>query len=168
MTAAAPPPDFQQDRILALVLAGTVSLPSTPPATGDLFLTRDPEPIPDLTAFGVLPTPYFIKIVQVVSPLCVVTRTLALKDLRAVTIPDPEEAGREQPRRVTLPLARIVGHIEKLARDLGDEVEHLLFEKAVIHVPEGAQVLVRVDSYFGVTAAEAAQHLIPPGKTCCH
>lgn len=144
------PSDFGPAHLLALSLAGTVSLPSGFPATGDLYLVPGPES-------GA--SRHVLKLVQAVNNLHEITRFLGLEDLRAISMPDGDGSDPDAARR-TFGVERLAKVIEEAVAALSrGAAEWPLGLGVVIHVREAAPVLVRILSHFGVTAAEAAENV---------
>ena len=159
---------------LAIALAGTVSLPSPYPAYGKVSLGFDSSGRDELPSGS---PRYYVKSVENVSPRQVVTRIVALNDLRAVSHPEEDAAADPKAPRVTQPVedlfldgGAISAAKQKLEaavkRALGD-YEIILFPVAVLHVPETAPVLVRVVFEAGVTAAESHTPFRMESGGCC-
>jgi hypothetical protein len=109
---------------------------------------------------------YYLKLVETVSSRQVVTRIVALNDLRAVSRPEGNAAADPKAPRATHLVedlfldAGAIGaakqKLEATAKGAPGDYEVGLFPVAVLHVPETARVLVRIVFEAGVTAAEAA------------
>jgi hypothetical protein len=160
--------EFGQYTTEALAKAGTVRLPCPPPALGTLYLgipaSSDRRRNPDLPA---VPLQYFLRLVQDVSQNLVITRIIDLKELRGVSlpvVPTPKDGPSRVFKTVNDITDEITNAISALTKaDKADskkrgEYEVLLFEKAVIYVPESAPVLLRGRYEIGVSAAEAAEY----------
>ncbi|RUL87841.1 hypothetical protein [Tautonia sociabilis] len=158
---------------LALALAGTIALPSPPPATGDLYLIRNPGVAPDLARYGIGGPTYLIKLVQRIGTHFEVDRFLAVENLLVIDKPEPiKNDDREETKlrsytvdELAQPIAQAIEELNRRESTEESSPEILLFQGVVIHVPEQAPVVVKTRALFGVTAAEAA--LIQPSRTYC-
>jgi hypothetical protein len=173
-TSAFPSDHFGPAAMEALAKAGTVTLPSPPPASGMLYLGINPDHNPDLPSVG---PRYYLRLVQTVSPMLVVTRIVGLNDFRGISLPAPAMAeGRasRQFRTVNGVHEDIKSAIDTLAKAEAKNpgvYEVLLFKDAVIYVPESAPVFMRIQHNLehGVSAADAAEHVEAIwAKSGCH
>jgi hypothetical protein len=159
---------------LALALAGTVSLPSPHPAYGKVSL--------GLNSSGKDEPPsgsprFYLKSVESVSPRQVVTRIVALNELRAVSRPEGDAVDDSKAPRVTQLVEDLlldggaisVGkkQLEAAVKVAPGDYEIVLLPVAVLHVPETAPVLVRVVFEAGVTAAESRTPYRVESGGCC-
>lgn len=165
--------DVQQR--LAIALAGTVALPSPYPAYGKVSLGldssgRDERP-------SACPR-YYLKSVENLSARQVVTRIVALNDLRAVSRPDGDDVAASKAPRVTELVENLFldggvilvakQKLEAAVKRAPGDYEIVIFPVAVLHVPETAAVLTTVVSHAGVTAAESAEIILhTEGAGCC-
>ena len=164
--------DLQQR--LAIALAGTVSLPSPHPAYGKVSLGFNSAGRDELPSGS---PRYYLKSVENVSPRQVVTRIVALNDLRAVSRPEGDAAADPKAPRVTQLVEDLLldggtisvakQKLEAAVKSAPGDYEIELFPVAVLHVPETAPVLVRVVFEAGVTAAESAENVQREGGGCC-
>jgi hypothetical protein len=165
--------DLQQR--LAIALAGTVALPSPHPACGTVSVGLCCSGRDELPSGS---PRYYVKSVENVSSRQVVTRIVALNDLRAVSCPEGDAAADPKAPRVAQPVEDLFldgGAISAAKQKLEAAVKRApgdyeigLFPVAVLHVPETAPVLVRVVFEAGVTAAEAAViYSIDNKGICC-
>jgi hypothetical protein len=90
-----PSREFCPGTVEALAKIGTISLPCPPPAAGKLFIGINPEFNPE---FPWASPEFFLRLVQTVSPKQVITRILALDELRGLSVPASESQNRESPR----------------------------------------------------------------------
>lgn len=157
--------EFGADQKVALALAGTVRVPLPVPASGKVYLIVHPESNPVLPS-GI--PRYSLKHVQTVSHKQVVTRYVALNELRAVDLPsdedEPDGSGSWSIATVNEEsVAQAIQSAQSALEDAVDEnpgtYEELLFSDAALYVREAAPVFVRIVYEFGVTAAEAASHV---------
>jgi hypothetical protein len=169
-----------------LAKAGTVRLPYPPPASGPLFIGIYPDAKPELRS---RPPRFFLRVVQKVSPIQVITRIVDLDELRGISLPaTPVEEGTAPPAKEgtappakegTAPPAkegkapREFRTVDCIDREIAQAKERLieaskleagvyeeyLFEDAVIYVREAAPVFLRLQYEFGVSAAEAAENV---------
>lgn len=143
------------DQEIALAVTGTAALPSPFPATARVSLLI----IPGLKVGqreGV--ARYFLKSVQVISPRCIVTRTVGLDDVRAIGYPSSGSEGEWTIAPIGRCAAQIDAAIEAskpAEADAGFSYEIPLFDQAVLHVIEHAAVLHRQE--YGLTAAVSAE-----------
>jgi hypothetical protein len=165
--------DLQQR--LAIALAGTVSLPSPHPAYGKVSLGLDSSGRDER------PTGcprYYLKSVEKLSARQVVTRIVALNDLRAVSHPEGDDVAHSKAPRVTHLVedlfieggAILVAKqkLEAAVKRAPGDYEIVIFPVAVLHVPETAAVLTTVVFEAGVTAAESAEIILhTEGAGCC-
>jgi hypothetical protein len=161
-----PSHQFGQYTTEALAQAGTVQLPYPPPATGKLYLGINPDfsdrrKNPDVPSVA---PQYFLRLVQKVSQKLAITRIIDLKELRGVSLPAAPTT-KDRASRVFRTVNDIADDITKAISALTKaeskkrgEYEVVLFEDAVIHVPESAPVLLRGQYESGVSAAEAAEY----------
>lgn len=166
-----------QKQSIALNLAGTVALPSPPPATANIRIqctgefayqlweayNQDSE-LPD-ELLDALPELVLLKIVHAVSPKLTITRLLPLSDLRAAFIPaDCKEVDFNQgawfhSHQLHLAAVKALVVPGENSRDL-DEVEVSLFaDPAIVYLPETVPLLMQVE--VGLTAAESADYYPP-------
>jgi hypothetical protein len=138
-------------------------LPFPPPASGQLFIGINPDYIPPDPKLGLVlagAPKYFLRLVQVVSRKQVITRIVDLEKLHGVSLPIGD--GYREFRSVEGIAAHIASAVQKLnaaeAKKRG-VYEVILFEDAVIFVPESAPVVLRVQNEFGVCAVEAAENV---------
>ncbi len=89
-----PSREFGSEAVEALAKTGTVCLPCPPPAVGKLFIGINPDFNPD---FPWASSEFFLRLVQNVSPKKVITRILALDDLRGICVPASESQQGESP-----------------------------------------------------------------------
>jgi len=158
--------DFDQSQQTALLLAGTVALPSPFPAVGRVSLVL-------VTENGSHET--FVKIFQVVSDKRMITRFVRREDIRAIRAPSPDapDCGPE-----TWPITGI----NKLRVEIDDKQERLVdrasrspapteigwLDAAIVYVSESSPVMHRDE--VGVTAAVSAEDVgfCSPISACCH
>ena len=161
--------DFHESHQTAIMLAGTVALPSPFPSCGAVAVLIAPED-------GEVET--YLKIVQNVSAKRIVTRFVRLADVRALRAPAPGDAPsgpeswpiigpKEVRRRIGQQEKALRGQVEKT----GSSAEFDWLPAAIVYVPEGAPVLHRND--VGVTAAVSAEDVAfgdmpPAGSWCPH
>jgi hypothetical protein len=152
--------EFHSSHHTALLLAGTVPLPSPHPACGlvSLAIARDGEDYE-----------VFVKILQVVSDRRIITRFVRPDDVRAIRgHPD----GRGGPESWPIHgLKKIKGELEKRAKELLDKArktgvldEAPWYAAAIVYVAESAPVLHRDE--VGVTAAVSCEEVVF-AETCC-
>lgn len=140
---------LSNDQELTLLLAGTVGLPSPPPATGTVDVVtvecRD----------AATPSDLYLRVTHRVGSRMTLVRTVRLTDVRVIRAvwPDQEEDAHPVAKtpREFLPLA------EAQARPDGANSPWLT--KAVLYVLEAAPVLLQVE--VGMTAAESADYYPP-------
>ncbi len=158
--------DFSQNQQTAMLLAGTVALPSPFPSSGSLSVVV----VPEAGDFEV-----FIKIVQIVSPRRIITRIVRLADIRAVKAPPPKVLSGGPETWPLLGAAAVRRHVDKIEKDLLEKVKRSNMPEAsdwlpvaIVYVPESAPVLHRDE--VGVTAAVSAEDVgfSPLGATCAH
>ncbi len=160
---------------LAIALAGTVSLPSPHPAHGKVSLGLHSSGRDELPAGS---PRYYLKSVEHVSPRRVVTRIVALNDLRAVSRPEGDDVADSKVPRATQPVEDLLldggailvakQNLEAAVKRAPGDYEIAIFPVAVLHVPETAAVLTRVVFEAGVTAAESAEiNFHREGAGCC-
>jgi hypothetical protein len=89
-----PSREFGPETVEALAKACTIRLPCPPPAVGKLFIGINPDFNPD---FPWASPEYFLRLVQRVSPQHVITRILALDDLRGISVPASASQQCESP-----------------------------------------------------------------------
>jgi hypothetical protein len=157
-----PSAEFGENTRRVLAQAGTVRLPSPPPATGELYLGINPNSHEELRSG----TPrFYLRSVQKVGRAKVVKRIVALDELRAVSLPPGRDKGEKAPRefRVVNDIAKTIAEAKErliaAERDKPGVYEVCLFPDAVIYVRESAPVYVRIESEFALSAAEAAEHI---------
>jgi hypothetical protein len=143
--------------ITSLYLSGTIRIPHTPPATGDVYLVRQATP-------GTETTQDFLRVVHHVSDGMRLAYLLRLKDVRAIKLtPDPEgQPAAERPGSAPLgskpPRILLAEQLEHLARKTSPDnpqIDELWIADAAVFVPEGAPVVVQ--THVGLTAAESVQ-----------
>jgi hypothetical protein len=154
--------EFQLSHHTALMLAGTVPLPSPYPACGpvSLAITRDGEDYE-----------VFVKILQVVSDRRIITRFVRPEDVRAIR---GHSNGRDGGGPESWPLhglKRIKGELDKRAKELLERArktgvldEAPWYAAAIVYVGESAPVLHRDE--IGVTAAVSCEEVVF-AETCC-
>jgi hypothetical protein len=158
---------FDNDHRLAIMLAGTVSLPSPFPAHGQVSLVTDtPRP-------GINPQVY-VKIKQKLSDKQIITWFVLPDAIRAFRVPPKEGAKaalNDWEFRTAQDVEARIGEMRSRASQQSqangpDEMP--LFSAAIVHVPELAPVLVRGE--VGVSAAEAAEGaaFLRMFGGCCH
>jgi hypothetical protein len=146
-----------------LAKAATVMLPYPPPASGRLFIGINPD---DKLGFELAGAPkFFLRLVQVVSQKQVITRIIDLKELRWVSLPAaPTKEGTalrefEKASSIARDIKAAVKKLTDAEAKKRGVYEVLLFEDAVIYVPEWAPVFLRIQYEFGVSAVEAAENV---------
>jgi hypothetical protein len=157
--------DFSLIQQNALLLAGTVALPSPIPAVGQVSIVITP-------ATG--DSEFYIKIVQVVSDKRIITRFVRLADIRAIRAASAGESRYDPENWPIIKAKELQDHVDKKVDELskkkggpGAAVEIKLFDAAIVYVPEGAPVLHRDE--VGVTAAVSAEDVgfsAPHGPGC--
>ncbi len=157
------PSEFGPKQELAFALTGTVALPSPFPATGQVFLlivAGAPE------REGPQALKFFLKSVQVVNSQCIATRTIARDAVRAIGYYSKGGQETRDGEWTVVPIDRLpqialaaTQAAEAREIDRSGSLEFLLFENAVLYVPESAQVLHRLE--FGLTAAVSAVAPVP-------
>lgn len=157
---------FSHQQEAAFALAGTVALPSPPPASGPLSLGCNAGR--RNSANPVIPR-FYLKSVQRVSDRQLINRIFDLEELRAVSLPGSDDCGREPPRRILVAdddevacrIASATGQLEEAAAKQGPnrnfEVE--LFACAVAYIRESTPVLTQIQYEYGVTAAESSENV---------
>ena len=176
--------DFGPAQRIALALAGTVALPSPPPASGRVFIGLNPSaearsaPAQDHVTYALGLPRYFIRSVQTVSDQQSITRIFDLDELRAVKLPlSSVRSGKDEHSNI-LPAAEVAAEVDRIKRELeklrpngqAGVLEVLWYPEAVLFVPEAAPVFVRIQYELGLTAAEAAEHIASfpwMKKHCC-
>lgn len=158
-----PSDDFTPDQKISLALAGTVRIPLPVPASGKVYLVVNPD------SNAALPSGfprYSLKHVQTVSRKQIVTRYVALNELRAVDVPSEGDGGSSPGSWLTKTVNEVGQAIQGVQSDLQNAVdqtpgvyEALLFSDAALYVREAAPVFVRIVYEFGVTAVESASHV---------
>jgi hypothetical protein len=150
----------------ALLLAGTVALPSPIPAIGQVWVVIISENGEN---------EFYIKIVQVVSDKRIITRFVRLADVRAIRTPAADAAERGPENWPLITFKELRRRIDKKVGDLPKKepapetpVEIKLYEAAIVYVPEAAPALHRDE--VGVTAAVSAEDVgfSGPYAPCCH
>ena len=176
--------DFGPSQRIALALAGTVALPSPPPATGRVFIGLNPiaearsAPALGHVTYALGLPRYFLRSVQTVSDQQTITRILALDEMRAVKLPTGSVSSGTDEHSKIMPASEIAAEIERIKRELEESrpkdeqglFETLWYPEAVLYVREAAPVFVRIQYELGLTAAEAAEHIAAfpfLGKHCC-
>jgi hypothetical protein len=155
--------------VSSLYLSGTIRIPHSPPATGDVYLIRHRSPGTDVLQ-------EFLRVVDHVHEGLRFTYLLRLKDVRAIklgTVSAPPPATKSSRRGADTRDARKAGvaplgdqfpgiltseHLKYLAAKTtrkDPESEELWITDAVVFVPEGAPV--HVQTHAGLSAAESAQ-----------
>ena len=143
-------------------------LPYPPPATGKLYIGINPDHIPPDWKLGLqlAGSPrFFLRVVQVVSPKVVITRIVDLKELRGVSLPvaSTNEGGPSREFKTASGIQKaITDAVNKLVeaeKKKPGVYEILLYDDAVICVPESAPVFLRVKYEFAVSALEAAENV---------
>ena len=163
---AFPSHEYGQHTTEALAKAGTVQFPCPPPASGKLYLGINPDfsdghRNPDLPSVS---PQYFLRLVHIVSQQLVITRIIDLKELRGVSLPaapTTKDGASRVFRTVndfTEEITNAISALTKAESKKPGEYEVVLFEDAVIYVPESAPVLLRIQYELGVSAAEAAEY----------
>jgi hypothetical protein len=166
---------LEVEQRLAIALSGTVALPSPHPAYGKVSLAFHSSGRDELPSGC---PRYYLKSVENVSPRRVVTRIVALNDLRAVSRPEGAAVADSKAPRVTHLVEDLLldgGEIlvakqklEAAVKRAPGDYEIVLFPVAVLHVPETARVLTRAVFEAGVTAAESAEFTVhAEGAGCC-
>jgi hypothetical protein len=158
--------DFTRTHQTAILLAGTVALPSPFPASGSLSIVLTPEEgEPEV----------YIKIVQVLSHKRLITRFLRLADLRAIRAPKPGAPPGGPETWPVVGLGECRREIETIEKDLREKVKksksHVegdWLPAAIVYAAETAPVLHRDE--VGVTAAVSAEDVgySPLPATICH
>jgi hypothetical protein len=159
---------FSRDSLEALAKVGTVKLPHPHPASGRLYIGINPDSNPDSNPnLPAGPPKFFLRLVQTVSTKQVVTRIVDLKELRGISLPATStEKGKTSRKFHTVNDREIADQIREKTSSLmlaerteSGVYEVVLFEDAIILVPESAPTVVQIQFEFGVTAAEAAEHV---------
>jgi hypothetical protein len=171
-TSPFPSDNFGLAAMEALAKAGTVMLPSPPPASGTLYLGINPHHNPDLPSAA---PQYYLRLVQTVGPKQVITRIVGLDGLRGVSLPAGSTAAGGASRvfstvnTIAEDLAHAMDALTKAKANKPGAHEVCLFKDAVIHVPESASVFVRVqhEFEFAASAAEAAEDIRTPMGPFC-
>jgi hypothetical protein len=141
--------ELTAEHLLGLDLVGTVELPSPFPAAGRVFLVRHPGA--EGSAAAPAQPRLFLKLVQRLSDSQTVTRFVSPEHVRGVRF-RPSKPG-EAPEEPTLvsgeSIRREIGAIDwtKSVKDqrTAHEVELRPGHLGVLHVPESAPVLVRLE-----------------------
>jgi hypothetical protein len=162
-------PDLGKNQRTALLLAGTVTLPSPFPAMGRVSLVVDPR-----DPAGKRPS--IVKIEHKLNDMQIISWFVNESDIRACRV--PPAAGTSVPLEEwrILTSEEVGGKIEDERTRLagqspqpGQFDEPSLYDAAIVHVPETARVLVRVEA--GVAAAvgtDAPAFLnLFAGRICC-
>jgi hypothetical protein len=157
--AEAPIPscEFGPSQKLAFALAGTVAIPSPFPAHGTVSIGIFPA-----TGGADSAPRFFLKIVETASSRTIVTRLVALEDVRAVRLYSGKGSIGESQSWTYKTIEELSGLINDKTNllmgvaksGLAYEVE-LFAEPAIVFVPESAPVLLRYE--IGVTAAVCAE-----------
>jgi hypothetical protein len=152
-------------------------LPHPPPATGKVFIGINPDHIPPDFKAGLQltgPPRFFLRVVQVVSPKFLMNRIIDLKELRGVSVPvaSKKEGGASREFKTVSGIQKLIADaVEKLVeaeKKKAGVYEVLLFDDAVICVPESAPVFLSVKLEFAVNALEAAENVNALiGSTSC-
>jgi hypothetical protein len=166
-----PSSEFDPTTKGALAKAGTVTFPWPPPASGPLYLGINPDSNPDLPSGS---PPFFLRVVQNVSPKQVVTRIVALDELRGISLPDAaaKPAGSSRTFQTVNGIAQQIADAKtsliNANRQQTGVYEVLLFDDAIIYVGEDAPAVVRV--LYGVPAGDAAENVgqLTRPQSCCH
>jgi hypothetical protein len=168
---------------VAMQLAGTVSIPSPPPAVGSVTI------VAPLDHAGKPGDELFLRVDHRVSRKLLIRRHVRLADVRLVQAPRglfdgtpmmrgslaPDPRHGEWENRGTAEVASLAR--EKLARQAAadghghgnghhnGELAVPWLSHAIVHVPEAAPVLLNVEA--GMTAAESAEYYPPVGVEGC-
>ena len=158
-TSPFPSDELGAEQRLAFALAGTVALPSPFPASGQLSLGTTAGGARNFVSET---SDHYLRLVHVISPKLVITRFLALEDVRAVSLPGKTLADPRQ--SLTRSDSNFSQVIDKAKTQLtkGPKAglnETVVFPDVIIYVPETAPVLLRLAYEFGVTAAESVSNL---------
>jgi hypothetical protein len=161
--SAAHSSEFGPEQELAFALTGTVALPSPFPATGRVSIlvvreTQAPDDQPHIKVF--------LKSVQVVNVQCIVTRIVAREAVRAIGYYSNGQTEAMDGVWTVVPIERFLQTFatasqaaKDLENDRGCSFEVPLLLRAVLYVPESAQVLHRIE--LGLTAAVSAGAPVP-------
>jgi hypothetical protein len=173
--SSSPTHELGDDHKLAFDLAGTVALPSPFPAAGRVLVVRQPG---SKTAKGAGHRPrFFIKIVQVVSEKQVVTGFVSPHDVRAVRVlkhgaplAEPQSWSYISGEEARTEIDAAIEELRKEEYGTGGSFEVVVYEQAVVYVPETAPMLVRVEYSVPAGVAVATAHLAkqhcPPQPKC--
>jgi hypothetical protein len=166
--AVFPSSEFSDSTKEALATPGTIMLPYPPPATGKIFIGINPDHIPPDLKLGLQLSGaprFFLRVVQVVSPRFVITRIVDLRELRGVSVPaaTTKEGGPSREFQTVSGVQKIitdaVAKLVEAEKKKAGVYEVLLFDDAVICVPESAPVCLGVKLEFAVNALEAAENV---------
>jgi hypothetical protein len=144
-------PGLGKNQRTALLLAGTVTLPSPFPAAGRVSLIVDPRAS---AAKG----PSIVKIEHKLNDMQIISWFVNESDIRACRVPPAAGASVPLEEWRTLSSEEVGNRIkDELTRqggrspEPGQLDEPAMYDAAIVHVPETARVLVRVEA--GVPAA---------------
>jgi hypothetical protein len=166
--------DLGAEQLFALQLVGTVALPSPFPATGRIFVVRNPLPPQKKDK---PPRKFHIKIVQTINDSCIITRFV---DCNAVSLIRFQPASNvkssikdESPTAGTFSLDQ--EGVQKMVSDqqwnviderASHEIEPFPKHTGVVLVPETQPVLLRYE--ISVPAATSLEQLMSRGAACPH
>jgi len=147
---------LDHEQLLALQLAGTVALPSPPPATGSVEI--------DL---GINPSVIYLRIIHRVNPKLTIIRSVSLENVRVICTKweadAPAGAAGRPPASASWACKTIAEFRplleQRIAAGSGSRVPFPWLQNAVVYVSEQAPVLMQVD--VGLTAAESAEYYPP-------